>query len=104
MKGFFLLLLYLTSSLAIFAQTPNSSAKKNGSSKITYTCTMHPDVITDQPGKCLKCGMKLVKVMPKIYTCPMHSDVVSDNPGKCSKCGMTLVEKKSKAKLDEHNR
>jgi hypothetical protein len=26
-----------------------------------YTCTMHPEVISDQPGKCPKCGMKLVK-------------------------------------------
>ena len=25
-----------------------------------YTCAMHPEVITDQPGNCPKCGMKLV--------------------------------------------
>jgi hypothetical protein len=24
-----------------------------------YTCPMHPDVISDQPGKCPKCGMTL---------------------------------------------
>ena len=27
----------------------------------TYTCTMHPEVITNEPGKCPKCGMDLVK-------------------------------------------
>ena len=27
----------------------------------TYTCTMHPEVITNEPGKCPKCGMALVK-------------------------------------------
>ena len=27
---------------------------------MTYTCTMHPDVVTDKPGKCPKCGMTLV--------------------------------------------
>lgn len=27
----------------------------------TYTCTMHPEVISDKPGKCPKCGMELVK-------------------------------------------
>ena len=27
-----------------------------------YTCPMHPDVITDHPGNCPKCGMKLVPV------------------------------------------
>lgn len=26
-----------------------------------YTCTMHPEVISDKPGNCPKCGMKLVK-------------------------------------------
>ncbi len=25
-----------------------------------YTCTMHPEVVSDQPGKCPKCGMTLV--------------------------------------------
>ena len=30
--------------------------------KVTYTCPMHPEVISDQPGKCPKCGMTLVKV------------------------------------------
>jgi hypothetical protein len=27
---------------------------------VQYTCTMHPEVIADKPGKCPKCGMKLV--------------------------------------------
>ena len=27
----------------------------------TYTCTMHPEIISDKPGKCPKCGMTLVK-------------------------------------------
>jgi len=30
-----------------------------------YTCSMHPEVISDKPGKCPKCGMTLVeKKMP----------------------------------------
>src|SRR6266550_7690502 len=28
--------------------------------KQKYTCSMHPEVITDHPGNCPKCGMKLV--------------------------------------------
>lgn len=29
--------------------------------KTLYTCSMHPEVISDKPGKCSKCGMDLVK-------------------------------------------
>lgn len=32
--------------------------------KVQYTCTMHPDVLSDKPGKCPKCGMTLVKKEP----------------------------------------
>jgi len=28
---------------------------------VTYTCTMDPDVVTDKPGRCPKCGMELVE-------------------------------------------
>ena len=28
---------------------------------VVYTCSMHPEVISDKPGKCPKCGMTLVK-------------------------------------------
>ncbi len=27
-----------------------------------YTCTMHPEVVMNKPGKCPKCGMTLVKM------------------------------------------
>lgn len=33
--------------------------------KTTYTCPMHPEVVSDQPGKCPKCGMALVPVKAK---------------------------------------
>ncbi len=29
--------------------------------KMTYTCTMHPKVTSDKPGKCPECGMKLME-------------------------------------------
>lgn len=29
--------------------------------KKTFTCPMHPEVQSDQPGTCPKCGMKLVE-------------------------------------------
>jgi heavy metal-binding protein len=33
--------------------------------KPKYTCLMHPEVITDQPGNCPKCGMKLLPLEEK---------------------------------------
>lgn len=27
---------------------------------VTYTCSMHPEVLSDKPGKCPKCQMDLV--------------------------------------------
>ena len=35
-----------------------------------YTCPMHPEVITDHPGNCPKCGMKLVPVAEKKRSTP----------------------------------
>jgi hypothetical protein len=35
-----------------------------------YTCTMHPEVVSDKPGKCPKCGMKLV--LKKTPNAPSH--------------------------------
>jgi len=35
--------------------------KKVKTAKVQYTCTMHPEVLSDKPGKCPKCGMTLVK-------------------------------------------
>jgi ribosomal protein S27AE len=65
---------------------------KASSGGVSYTCPMHPDVTSDKPGKCPKCGMFLeAKAMEKTtYTCPMHSEVKLDQPGKCPKCGMSL--------------
>ena len=28
---------------------------------VQYTCSMHPEVVQDKPGRCPKCGMKLIE-------------------------------------------
>ncbi|MEO6904074.1 MAG: DUF6799 domain-containing protein [Bacteroidia bacterium] len=41
------------------SSTEKQSEKKE--MKMTYTCPMHPDVISDKAGQCPKCGMDLVE-------------------------------------------
>ena len=38
----------------------NSASATPSAVKQLYTCPMHPDVISDKPGQCPKCGMNLV--------------------------------------------
>lgn len=85
---------------------------------IVYSCSMHPEVQSSKPGKCPKCGMKLVHQKPAAggdlksaanqtpaggqrtlevvrqaeeYTCTMHPEIRTNAPGTCPKCEMTLV-------------
>ncbi|MBZ0177963.1 MAG: efflux RND transporter periplasmic adaptor subunit [Melioribacteraceae bacterium] len=94
--------------LAGFIFYQNFIADDKNSNEITYeetqlwTCGMHPDIISDEPGNCPICGMKLTPVKNtqssssdgdrKIlyWVAPMDPNEVYDSPGK-SKMGMDLV-------------
>jgi len=96
-------LIILASSMLLFmglamAQTGNitpNNQKDATSTGVTYTCSMHPEITSDKPGTCPKCGMDLVQKATTQYTCPMHPEVISDSPRKCPQCKMDLVLKSS---------
>ena len=83
------------------ADAQKSQAETGKKSLAVYTCTMHPEVLSEKPGRCPKCEMTLVKrPVKKLYTCSMHPEVLSLKKGKCPKCGMKLT-KRTPAKTKE---
>lgn len=110
-KMMILALTLVLASTGIYAQ--EKAGKKDTIQHTTlYTCGMHPDVESDEPGKCPECGMELIQsqkeqmkaAVTKTYSCPAHLDVTSKGPGKCSKCGKSLtLSKKEEMKMKVMN-
>ena len=95
-------------SVSVFAQDKGGK-KDTTQHSVLYSCSMHPGVTSDKPGKCPQCGMDLSlsskeemkRQVTKNYTCPVHADVVSDKSGKCPQCGKKLsLSKKEEMKTE----
>ncbi|TML27845.1 MAG: multicopper oxidase family protein [Actinobacteria bacterium] len=71
---------------------------------VVYVCPMHAEVVSEEPGSCPKCGMKLLAQAAEdtTYVCPMHPEVTSEKPDRCPKCGMKLVPESLIAAAGEH--
>jgi hypothetical protein len=76
-----ILITFLAISIAFtFSACSNSTTttpavNSNSGEKVTYTCSMHPEVQADKPGDCPKCGMALVK-MESADTTQNNSDTM----------------------------
>ncbi len=38
--------------------------------KTKYSCPMHPEIVSDEPKRCWKCGMKLESFQPRAPQTP----------------------------------
>ncbi|TQM49556.1 CopA family copper-resistance protein [Arcticibacter tournemirensis] len=84
------------------------------STAVTYTCPMHPEIHTSEPGNCPKCGMKLVKVTTKTTPGEHHGmemqmetetkqGITGDMNGMHTKDDNATMENIKKAKLQLGN-
>lgn len=79
--------------------TGDSSETASGEKQL-YTCGMHPQIISDEPGICPICEMKLVPIKKTsqksgerkilFYRNPMNPNIISDHPQK-DEMGMDYV-------------
>ncbi|WP_276501654.1 heavy metal-binding domain-containing protein [Terrimonas pollutisoli] len=98
MKSLKMLLMAAFSIMTLTVFSQEKAGKKDTTQHVTlYACPMHPDVTSEKPDKCSKCGMDLSlkeqmkQKVVKNYACPIHADVLSNKPGRCSKCKSKLV-------------
>jgi FtsP/CotA-like multicopper oxidase with cupredoxin domain len=67
--------------LALVAQMDDPTAMPEGAGPVTYACPMHPEVVSDQPGRCPKCGMKLLVTTAVSQPSAGHEHAGMDHQG-----------------------
>jgi FtsP/CotA-like multicopper oxidase with cupredoxin domain len=80
-------------TIALVAEMDLGEPELAPGATVAYTCPMHPEVTQAEPGRCPKCGMKLLATedAPITYACPMHPEITSEQADRCPKCGMKLI-------------
>lgn len=106
-----LLIIMVLSLFATSCFNEQHSEHKETKQKVEtyYTCSMHPQIKQDKPGKCPICGMGLTKVevehddhsnhkddsvnKKSVYYCESDHSITSEAPGECPLDGTPLIKK-----------
>ena len=80
-------------TLAFIAEMDMGAPEGDG--PVVYTCPMHPEVVSEEPGHCPRVRDEAAASRPgTTYTCPMHPRS-SARAGPLPECGMKLLPRSS---------
>ncbi len=102
---YFLLLLLLINGILFLGlisckQKNKLSGDENSVQKDIYTCSMHPEIIRDQPGDCPICGMHLIKKMSEsktVFDVDLNTLLQQTNNFVVSSIPVTTISKESES-------
>jgi FtsP/CotA-like multicopper oxidase with cupredoxin domain len=67
--------------LALVAQMDDPAAMPAGAGPVVYACPMHPEVTSTEPGRCPKCGMKLLAAESVPEPAAAHDPATTEDHG-----------------------